>query len=83
MARIQFERAMVVPVLGAMTLLWGSVTMLFLGGGFGFLRWLTTLAIVLGVFFLLVWAARRLRDRAWVLVALICLGLLFLPDTIL
>jgi len=80
--RLQFEWAMIVPVLGAMTLVGVSPTTLILGGGSGFLNWLITLAVVLGSFFILVWAASSLRHRRWVLAALLVLVLLFLPDTL-
>ena len=83
--RKQSERAMMIPILSALTLVWGSSVMFIWGGGpglFGFLRWLIALAIVLASFSVLVWATRSVRHNAWILAALFILALLFLPDSL-
>ena len=79
-----FERALIIPVLGALTLVcWASVK--FIWGGlrlFMFLDWLIALVLALLSVSALVLAARNIRRNVLILTAAIILALLFLPDSL-
>lgn len=81
--RKQAERAAVVPVLSALTLVcWQFAVLMFGSRLFGPLSWLIVLAIVLLSVSALVLAARKVSHNIWVLVALLILASLFLPASL-
>jgi hypothetical protein len=78
--RKQAERAAVVLVLSALTLVcWWFAVLMFGSRLFGPLSWLIVLAIVLLSVSALVLAARKVSHRVWILVALLLLPGLSLP----
>jgi hypothetical protein len=79
--RKQAERAAVVLVLSALTLVCWQVPM-FGFGFFGPLRWLIVLAIVLLFVSALALAARKVSHRVWILAALLLLPGLSLPASV-
>jgi hypothetical protein len=81
--RKQAERAAVVPVLSALTLVcWWFAVLMFGSRLFGPLSWLIVLAIVLLSVSALALAARKVSHNVWVLAALLILASLFLPASL-
>lgn len=79
----QAERAAVVLVLSALTLVcWSSVAFMFGLSLPGPLSWLITLAVVLLSVSVLTLAARKVSHKVWGLAALLILALLFLPASL-
>ena len=79
--RRQAERAAVVLVLSALTLVcWQSAGLLF--GFFGPLSWLTSLAIVLLLVSAVTWAARKMSVKIWIYAGLLSLAGLLLPASL-